>query len=119
MSLLGVAQAYQALATADHRVARAMRTHPELVGGPGRDVTELMRAVPGLVAKEGAEGVYVAAMPDGRAVALKIADGGERARLPVMLAALRSLEIDVSAVTPPPILGHGRPVGAVNALVGA
>ena len=100
VSLLGVAQAYQALATADHRVARAMRTHPELVGGPGRDVTELMRAVPGLVAKEGAEGVYVAAMPDGRAVALKIADGGERARLPVMLAALRSLEIDVSAVTP-------------------
>ena len=119
VSLLGVAQAYQALATTDHRVARAMRTHPELVGGPGRDVTELMRAVPGLVAKEGAEGVYVAAMPDGRAVALKIADGGERARLPVMLAALRSLEIDVSAVTPPPILGHGRPVGAVNALVGA
>ena len=34
-------------------------------------------------------------MPDGRAVALKIADGGERARLPVMLAALRSLGFDV------------------------
>ena len=34
-------------------------------------------------------------------------------------AALRSLEMDVSAVTPPPILGHGRPVGAVNDLVGA
>ena len=41
-----------------------------------------MRAVPGLVAKDGAEGVYVAALPDGRAVALKIADGGERARPP-------------------------------------
>ena len=52
--------------------------------GDGRradpDVTRLMRLVPGLMAKDGAEGVHVAALPDGRAVALKIADGGGRAR---------------------------------------
>ncbi len=119
VSLLGVARAYQALVTTGHRVARAMRAHPELVGGDDRDVTQLMRAVPGLVAKDGAEGVYVAALPDGRAVAVKIADGAERARLPVMLAALRSLDVDVSGVAVTPILGHGRPVGAVNALVGS
>ena len=32
-----------------------------------------------------AEGVYAAALPDGRAVALKIADGGNRARPAVMV----------------------------------
>ena len=43
------------------------------------------------MAKDGADGVYAAAMPDGRTVALKIADGANRARPPVMLAALRAL----------------------------
>ena len=47
---------------------------------PGREDTLLMRAVDGLVAKGGAEGVHVAAHRDGRAVAVKVADGGERAR---------------------------------------
>ena len=70
--------------------------------------------MPGLVAKGGAEGVYVAAHADGRAAALKIADGAERARLPVMLAALRSLGFDVDAVRVPPVLGHDRPVGEVR-----
>ena len=60
-----------------------------MVGGPHRDVTRLMRLVPGLLAKDGAEGVQVAALPDGRAVAVKIADGGGRARTPVTVAALR------------------------------
>ena len=46
-----------------------MTGHPEMVGGPTRDVTRLMRLVPGLMAKDGAEGVQVAALPDGRAVA--------------------------------------------------
>jgi hypothetical protein len=39
-----------------------------------------MRHVPGLMAKDGADGVFAAALPDGRAIALKIADGGDRAR---------------------------------------
>ena len=47
-----------------------------------------MRAVPGLLAKDGFEGVQVAALPDGRAVAVKIADGANRARVPVTAAAL-------------------------------
>ncbi|MDQ1700312.1 MAG: hypothetical protein QOG34_2175, partial [Frankiaceae bacterium] len=46
-------------------VAAAMLAHPDLVGGTGRDVTGLMSAVPGLVAKDGAEGVYAAATADG------------------------------------------------------
>ena len=91
-----------------------------MVGGPRRDVTRLMQLVPGLLVKDGAEGVQVAALPDGRAVAVKIADGGGRARTPVTIAALRSLGVDVAAdAIVEPILGHGEPVGAVRALVGA
>jgi L-asparaginase II len=78
----------------------------------------LISAVPDLVAKGGAEGVHVAAHADGRTVAVKVADGSERARLPVLLAALRSLGFDVDDVPVPPILGHGRRVGEVRSLVG-
>jgi L-asparaginase II len=118
--LVGMARAMRQLAVEGHPVHRAMSTCPELVGGPARDVTRLMRLVPGLMAKDGAEGVEVVALPDGRAVAVKIADGAGRARTPVVLAALRSLGVDVAAdAIVEPVLGHGEPVGAVRALVGA
>ena len=74
--------------TAEGRVAWAMRAHPEMVAGNRRDVTALMRAVPGLIAKDGFEAVQVAALPDGTAIGVKIADGSDRARLPVTVAAL-------------------------------
>ena len=124
ISLIGLARAFRTIATgsggdAGDQVYAAMTTHPEMVGGDGRDVTHLMRFVPGLMAKDGADGVYAASMPDGRTVALKIADGANRARPPVMLAALRALGLDVSAVEPLVVLwvlGHGRHVGEVRAI---
>jgi L-asparaginase II len=124
ISLIGLARAFRAIATgsggeAGDQVYSAMTRHPEVVGGDGRDVTELMRNVPGLMAKDGADGVFGAAMPDGRTVALKIADGANRARPPVMVAALRALGLDVSAVEPLVVqwvLGHGRHVGEVRAI---
>ena len=79
----------------EHRVAAAVREHPEMVAGPARDVTRLMRAVPGLIAKDGAEAVGVAALPDGTAIALKIADGSARARLPALVAALSQCGVDL------------------------
>ena len=71
MSLAGLARSFVAIATApdgtpEHRVARAIRSHPEWLGGTRRDVTQLVAGVPGLIAKDGAEGVYAAALPDGR-----------------------------------------------------
>ena len=122
ISLLGLARAFRAIATgaaggAGDSVYQAMTAHPEMVGGGGRDVTQFMRNVPGLMAKDGAEGVFAAALPDGRAVALKIADGANRARPPVMVAALRALGIDTAAVEPLVtqwILGHGEHVGEVG-----
>ena len=77
---------------------------------PGKD-TSLDASGRRLVAKGGAEGVHVAAHRDGRAVAVKVADGAERARVPVTLAALRSLGFDVDGIPVPPILGRGHPVG--------
>lgn len=123
ISLAGLAGAFGALVTAaagtaEHRVGRAMRRYPEAVGGPGRDVTAFMRSVPGLLAKDGAEGVYAAALPDGASIALKVEDGAGRAR-PVLLAAgLRRLGVpadSVAAFAEAPVLGHGEPVGAVRA----
>ena len=124
VSLVGVARAFSALVrapegSAEQRVSAAMRRHPRMVGGSRRDVTALMEAVPGLLAKDGAEAVYAAALEDGTAVAVKISDGGERARPVVMAEALRVAGVDparLASLTDAPVLGHGRPVGAVQAL---
>ena len=56
-----------------------MRVHPVLVDGTGRFTTAVLAGVPGVLAKNGAEGVYAAALPDGSAFALKIDDGASRA----------------------------------------
>lgn len=124
VSLSGLARAFSRLAAAPHgtdeaRLATAMRAYPQWVGGTGRDVTSLMQGVPGLIAKDGAESVYAVALADGRAVALKIGDGGQRARPVVMGAALRRLGIcaDVlDVLSHAPVLGHGQQVGSVEAV---
>ena len=68
-------------ATAAHALTRAMTAHPDLVAGEGRACTELMQAMGGKVAiKTGAEGVFVAIIPEKRiGIALKIIDGHARA----------------------------------------
>ena len=125
MSLVGLARGFRTIAMADDGtpariVADAMRMHPEMVGGPTRDVTLLISGVAGLIAKDGAEGVYAAALPDGRAIALKIADGANRARPPLMRAALVALGVDIAQVDrrafESPIFGHGKIVGEVRVL---
>jgi L-asparaginase II len=65
-------------------VAGAMRAHPELIGGPDSVDTRLMRALPGAVAKRGAEGVLGVGLPDWRGLALKVEDGSSRALGPVV-----------------------------------
>jgi L-asparaginase II len=122
LSLTGLARSFAAVATApagtpEHRVAEAIRAFPAWVGGTRRDVTALIAGVPGLIAKDGAEGVYAAALPDGRAVALKVEDGTQRARPPVMVAALRALGVDepvLDELAEAELLGGGRPVGSVR-----
>jgi L-asparaginase II len=122
VTLVGLARSFARVGTAaedtaEHRCVVAMRAYPELVGGRGRDVTRLIAGVPDLIAKDGAEGVYAVALSDGRAAAIKIDDGAERARLPVMVAALRALGVDahvLSELATVAVLGHGERVGEVH-----
>ncbi|MFB7510796.1 asparaginase [Streptomyces broussonetiae] len=124
ISLHGLARALSRITSAapgtpEAKVADAMREHAEMASGSGRDVAALMRAVPGLLAKDGFEGVQVAALPDGRAVAVKIADGANRARIPVASAALARAGVDPELLTEfagEPLLGGREPVGCVRAV---
>ncbi|MEC3977024.1 asparaginase [Amycolatopsis sp. H20-H5] len=115
-SLTGLARAFSRLVVgADSRVADAMRRSPWLVAGTGREDTVLMRAVPGLLIKGGAEGVHAFCLADGTAFALKVDDGAQRARLPLLLAALGYLGVgggpEVAGLPANVVLGGGHPVG--------
>jgi L-asparaginase II len=117
----GLARAFGRIAgapagTPEHRVAAAVRAHPWWVGGTGRFPTRLIEAVPGLIAKDGAEGVFAAALPGGGALAVKIADGSPRPLPPVVTALLDGLGVPgPGAIGEVPVLGHGEPVGRVEA----
>lgn len=124
LSLTGLARAVRAMATgaagdAGLQIHHAMSRHSHMVGGDRRDVTAICTNIPGLMAKDGAEAVYVAALPDGRAVALKLSDGSGRGTATVLVAALAKLGIDTSNV-PGTITevayGHGKPVGRIRAI---
>ena len=121
LTLPGLGRAFGRIASAtagpERAVADAMRTYPFLVGGTGRDVTVLMSGVPGLVAKDGAEGVYACALPDGSAVALKIQDGAGRARTPLLVAALAALGVRapvLDELATSAVLGGGIVVGEIR-----
>ncbi len=121
-SLTGLARAFARLATAppgtpEAAVADAMRTHPELVGGRGHVNTEVMRLLPGVLAKGGAEGVLAMAAPDRSAVAVKAIDGSPRATTAIALALLERCGTDTSAaehLRTVSVLGGGQVVGEIR-----
>jgi len=126
LTLRGMARAFGRLAAAvltdpgspEAAVGRAIIQHPDMVAGEGRDVTELMRLLPGAVAKDGFEGVQLVGLPDGRAVAVKISDGGDRARMPVTVRALEALDVDtapLAGIATAAVLGGGRALGELTA----
>jgi L-asparaginase len=83
LTLTEMARLFADLAQGEPEGARslveAMTAHPELVGGPRAVDTLVMRALPGAVAKRGAEGVLCVGLRDGAGVALKVEDGAYRA----------------------------------------
>jgi L-asparaginase II len=118
LPLQAMARAFARLETLDagDRVAAAMRARPELIRGDRAADTMLMRALPGWIAKGGAEGLMCAA-GGGVGVALKAEDGAARAVRPALSAFLGRLGHDL-----PPELSvvaiensRGEPVGEIVA----
>ncbi|GAA1594482.1 asparaginase [Kribbella sancticallisti] len=122
ISLAGLARSFGLFAAAapdtlEARVANALRNHPEYASGSRRDEAALMRAVPGLLCKAGAESVYAVGLADGRGIAVKVEDGTPRARAVVMAAVLQKLGLSHEVVdqqTSSPLYGGGIQVGAVQ-----
>jgi L-asparaginase II len=109
------------------RLSRAMRKHPELVAGTGRCCTAVMRALPEVTVKTGAEGVYVAALhAHGLGLALKVEDGATRASEAALLACLAArgalpahAEPELAAFARPVLHSRaGEEVGAIAAAQG-
>jgi L-asparaginase II len=99
------------------RVAAAMRGRPELIRGPLATDTRVMKALPGWIAKGGAEGLLCAAGADGLGIALKTEDGNGRALGPAAAAFLARLELDLSDLAVVLLANsRGEQVGEVRAV---
>jgi L-asparaginase II len=113
----------EARAGACRRIVAAMGAHPEMVAGTTRPCTQIIRAVPGLLVKSGAEGVYVAAVASHRlGLALKVEDGAARAAPVALIGLLEALgALDGASrnalrdLAGPRLRNHaGRTVGAIR-----
>jgi L-asparaginase II len=130
MALRGLATAYARLGAraaggeaGPSALIEAVRQHPFMIAGSGQLDTLLLEATGGRVlAKVGAEAVYGAVnLASNIGLALKVVDGGSRARGAALLAALRGLgwldEREWEAVLPAATVevhGGGRTVGVVR-----
>ena len=111
-------------AQAIYRLHEAITNEPLYVAGHGTVVSELNNVTKGAVlAKTGAEGIVTAALPEqGLGIALKIADGSERARSVALLAILDHLNILSdeekqqleSHITPTIVNSRGLTVGEIR-----
>jgi L-asparaginase II len=120
LTLERMAHAFSRLERLDggDRVARAMRAYPELIRGPLAADTILMRALPGWIAKGGAEGLLCAASPDGLGIALKVEDGATQSVRAGMGAFLDGLGIAHGAALGPVAVesSRGEVVGEIRAV---
>ena len=118
ISMQGLANAFYNLAISNDpvhkQVVSACLAFPELVAGIGRSDTELMKTVPGLFLKIGAEGVQAAFLPDGRTVVFKVSDGSERAHQVILQSAFEKLGAKFE-VKRPEVLGGGKVIGEIRA----
>ncbi len=132
LTLAAAATAYARLASskahpaeyeaAGPRVAKAVRTHPLLIGHDGQFGTILLEKLgQHIVAKSGAEGMFCVGLIDkGLGLAVKITDGGQRAVGPVVVKLLEQFLHEVSvaevakAVIKPILNTRQEPVGEIK-----
>lgn len=93
------------------RIRDACFAHPEMVAGTGRSDTAIMSVLKGRAfTKTGAEGVFVAALPEkGLGIALKARDGATRAAEAAVLELIESL-LELSQAERNALKGFRSPV---------
>ena len=118
ISLTGLARSISNLVksneAAHRQIVTACTTYPELVAGEGRLTTRMMKAVPGLFMKEGAEGIEICALPDGRVIAIKIIDGSWRPVAPIIMEIFKRWGVEMPDESVK-IYGGGSVIGEVIA----
>lgn len=118
MTLRAMAKAIHQITNSDdpiHQgVVAACTSYPEMVSGEGRIVTIAMQRVPGLLVKDGAEGVMIASKRGIGTVVWKMSDGSNRGDMPLLSASLSHLGIALE-FDPIPVLGDGQVVGEIRA----
>jgi L-asparaginase II len=118
ISLIGLAKAISNLVKSKEapyqQIVSACMKYPELVAGEGRLTTRMMQAVPGLFMKEGAEGVQVCALPDGRVIAIKIIDGSWRPVAPIIMGIFNGWGVQIPDASVK-IYGGASVIGKVEA----
>jgi L-asparaginase II len=117
ISLIGLANAISNLVKSKEdlyeQIVSACMKYPELVAGDERLTTRMMRAVLGLFMKEGAEGVQVCALSDGRVIAIKIIDGSWRPVAPIIMEIFKRWNIEMPDESVK-IYGGSLPVGKIQ-----
>ena len=118
ISLIGLARAISNLVKSKDdpykQILLACTKYPELVAGDGRLTTRMMQAVPDLFMKEGAEGVQVCALRDGRVIAIKIIDGSWRPVAPIIMEIFKRWGVEMPDESVK-IYGGGSVIGEVIA----
>lgn len=124
MSLTGLAKMIQQAVVAPvdtelNQIISAVRKFPEAASGVGRDVAKLMKAIPGSYLKEGAEGVEVLALSDGRAAAFKFDSGNFLLRHLISARIFQLWGVNTpesDELLTKTVLGGGKPVGKYHAV---
>ena len=120
LSTKGLARAIQKVTLSKdpvhQEVMSACRANPAMMTGAERKETKLMKQVPGLFMKDGAEGVEVLSLEDGRSLALKSSDGSARAIPTVVAAVLKEWGVSIS-IDPIKVMGGANVVGEMRAVL--
>jgi len=96
------------------KVAAGMRAYPDLIRGPIASDTRLMKALPGWIAKGGAEGLLCAA-GSSIGIALKAEDGNGRGLGPAAAAFFAQLDLDLGDLAVVPLENsRGELVGEIT-----
>lgn len=122
LSVEGLARAIGKFAVEETEIADALKANGWAIGD--REAADSLMLDAGLIAKVGAEGVYVVGTADGHGLAIKVADGSMRAMAAIAVSILAKHELinadaaaELTAKVSPRVLGGGNDVGRLEVLI--